>query len=169
MRKLFIFDFDDTLANYSAYNTWAYKSPIRIFPGLGGTIGEAKRVLDFLKSKGDGLKMVTMNVVLNEDQKWRKMERVGMRRWFDEDNVWMVRKKTPELFREVCGSKRAENCYMVGNSYSNDIEPSLAAGINAIYIPRPRIMRLFRVPDIDNPRLHVLRDIGQIIQVYDSL
>lgn len=169
MRKLFIFDFDDTLANYSAYNTWTYKSPVPIFPRLGGTIKDAKKVLDFVNSRGDEIKMVTMNIVLSEEQKWRKLERVGMRRWFHEENVWMVKRKTPELFMEVCGGKDPRSCYMVGNSYTNDIKPSLKAGINALYIPRPRIKRILRVPDIDNPRMRVLGSIGEIIDIYESL
>lgn len=169
MRKCFIFDFDDTLAGFSVYNTMTYVSPIRVFPQLGGTLRDVPAVLDFLSEKGDTLKMVTMNIVLKEEQKWRKLERVGMLKWFHKRNVWMVRRKTPDLFRKICRGKNPRMCYMVGNSLQHDIIPSLEAGINAIYIPKPRLKKFLPNPVSDHENLIVLGSIREIRERYDRL
>jgi len=168
MDRLFLFDFDDTLANFSVYNSWVFKQPIKILPPIGGTIDGATEVLDFLRSKGDDLAMVTMNMILDRDVKWKKLERVGMGRWFDQGNVHMVREKTPELYRKIITGRDPDRCYMVGNSLKHDITPALKAGIKAIYIPRPKVKRLLplRLPRSD--RLTVLKDIRQVMELYGT-
>ena len=169
MRRLFIFDFDDTLAHYSMYNTWVLKQPVRIFPHIGGTIKGADRVLDFLKSKGDDLAMLTMNIVLDHDLKWNKLERVGMRRWFNERNTFFVRRKTPEKILEICRGRRSDRCYMVGNSFDHDVVNALEAGINSIYIPRPWFTAWIprRMPETE--RFRKLSSIAEIIDIYPDL
>jgi putative hydrolase of the HAD superfamily len=169
MDRLFLFDFDDTLANFSIYNSWVLKQPFPLFPPIGGTIKGAPEVLDFLKGKGDGLVMVTMNMVLDKGIKWKKLERVGMRRWFDEDNVHMVREKTPDLYRKLTAGRDPSRCYMVGNSLRHDIVPALRSGIKAIYIPRPMVKRLLPVRLPRSRDLTVLNDIRQIMGLYDRL
>lgn len=169
MRKTFIFDFDDTLANFTVYNTMVIKQPVKVLPHIGGKIKGAEEVLDMLSEKGDRLFLLTMNIVLNEEQKWRKLERVGMRRWFDESNSFFVRRKTPEKIREICRGSRLSHCYMVGNSLGNDVIPSLEAGINAIYIPRPLWKRLMPRSEPSSDRLRVLRDIREIKRIYPDL
>jgi FMN phosphatase YigB (HAD superfamily) len=168
MRRTFLFDFDDTLAGFAVYNTWVYISPIKIFPPVGGLLPGAEEVLDFLLSRGDDLKMVTLNIVLDEEKKWKKLERLGLRKYFNEDNVWMVREKTPDLFREICRGKNPNYCTMVGNSVINDIRPALDAGIKAIFIPRPIFKRVLPI-GVDDPNCLVLRRIDQIIDRYDEL
>ncbi|MGA1866147.1 MAG: hypothetical protein ACMUFK_01625, partial [Thermoplasmatota archaeon] len=96
MDRLFIFDFDDTLANFSLYNTWVLKGPVKVLPHIGTTIKGAVEVLEFVRSRGDALAMLTMNIVLNDELKWKKLKRVGMDRWFNDRNTFFVRKKTPE-------------------------------------------------------------------------
>ncbi|MCK7516106.1 MAG: hypothetical protein MZV70_77120 [Desulfobacterales bacterium] len=169
MDRLFLFDFDDTLANFSIYNSWVLKQPVRIFPPIGSTIKGAREVLDFLKGESDELVMVTMNMILDAGVKWEKLERVGMRRWFDEDNVHMVKEKTPDLFRRLTAGRDPSRCYMVGNSLKHDIVPALGAGIKAVYIPRPLIKRLLPARLPRSKDLTVLRDIGQLIEAYDGL
>lgn len=169
MDKLFIFDFDDTLANYSMYNTWVLKQPIKIFPHIGKTIPGAAEVLDFLRSKNDKLEMLSMNIVLDHDLKWRKLDRVGMRRWFNEKNTHLVRHKTPEKILEICGGYKKKRCYMVGNSYDHDVVPAIEAGINAIYIPRPWFTTLVPKKPPDTKRFRKLKKISQIMEIYNDL
>ena len=169
MARTFIFDFDDTLAGFSIYNTLVFKQPLKVLPPIGGTLKGVPKVLDFLKQKGDRLFILTMNVVMDETLKWKKMERVGMRRWFSDRNVMMVRRKTPEVIRGICRDAPKAECFMVGNSYKNDMAPALEAGINAIYIPRPVVKRLLNFTLPDRPTLHVLGNIGEIEAKYDEL
>ncbi len=169
MDRLFLFDFDDTLANFSIYNSWVLKQPVRIFPPLGGTIDGATEVLDFLKGKGDEMAMVTMNMILDEGVKWEKLERVGMGRWFERENIHMVKAKTPDLFRRLTTGRVPSRCFMVGNSLKHDILPALGAGIKAVYIPRPLIKRFIPARLPRSKDLRVLSDIRQLIEVYDGL
>ena len=169
MRRIFIFDFDDTLANYSTYNTLVYKMPVKILPPLGGLKKGVPEVLDFLKSKGDDLYLVTMNIVMKENEKWEKMDRVGIRRWFDERKVFMVREKTPEIFKKICQGRDPASCYVVGDSYTYDIKTGLSAGLKVLFIPRPIYMRRYPIPRNDKNNLTVLRSISEIMDRYDEL
>lgn len=169
MDRLFIFDFDDTLANYSMYNTLVLKQPVRILPHIGGPIAGAHEVLDFLKMKRDSLAMLSMNVVLNDRLKWIKLKRLGMDRWFDGSNAFFVRNKTPDIISNICGRRRKDRCYMVGNSLTHDVRPALEAGIHAIYIPRPLATRWIprRLPVSE--RFHLFRSLNDIIRSYNEL
>ena len=169
MRRCFIFDYDDTLANYPMYNSMAYKLPLKVLPPIGGLIKGADQVLDEVKRRRDKLLMLTMNIIMDHDTKWAKMNSVGIPRWFDERSVHMVRKKTPEKMLELTKGFSRDRSYMVGNSLHHDILPALDAGIRAIYIPRPRWKRLLprNFPGDDN--LIVLKDIREILDIYDEL
>ncbi|MBN1539860.1 MAG: hypothetical protein JW939_06920 [Candidatus Thermoplasmatota archaeon] len=169
MDRLFIFDFDDTLANFSMYNTCVLKQPVKIFPHIGTTLKGAVEVLEFLRSRGDDLAMLSMNMVLDDELKWKKLKRVGMDRWFNDRNAFFVRRKTPEIIAKICGRRRKDSCYMVGNSFAHDVVPALDAGIHAVYIPRPWFSSwLPRKLPVDN-RFHRFSEISQIIQHYDDI
>ncbi|MDG6224671.1 MAG: hypothetical protein QCI82_04070 [Candidatus Thermoplasmatota archaeon] len=167
--RTFIFDFDDTLAGYSLFNTWAIHLDIPLIKPIGGLLPGAERVLDHLSSKGDRLYMLTLNIVLDERRKWKKLDRLGMRRWFHEGNTIMVRKKTPEIFLSICGDTDLSECYMVGNSFRNDIAPALEASIKAIYIPRPFFKRPLSWRHPMSKGLIKLSKIEQIISEYDRI
>ncbi|MEA3558681.1 MAG: hypothetical protein U9R75_05440 [Candidatus Thermoplasmatota archaeon] len=169
MRKTFIFDFDDTLANFSMYNTLVIKQPVKILPHIGGLLPGVKEVLDLLSSRGDRLMMLTMNVVLDDDQKWRKLDRLGIRRWFREKDVHFVRHKTAASMIKVVGRVDKRNCYMVGNSLDHDVKPALEAGINAVFIERPLLKRLVPRRRPVSDRLFVLDRIDEIMDIYPRL
>ncbi len=169
MRRCFIFDYDDTIANFPLYNSLVFRLPFRVLPPIGGLLPGAYQVLDLVRSRKDRLHMLTMNMLMDEDTKWNKMDHVGISRWFDRRNVTMVRRKTPETMLSICKGISKDQCFMVGNSLKHDILPALEAGINAIYIPRPKWMRIFpgRLPDSD--RLIILKDIRELIEIYDRI
>lgn len=169
MRKTFIFDFDDTLANFSMYNTMVIKQPVKVFPHISGLLPGVEEVLDHLKARGDRICMLTMNVVLDHDQKWRKLDRLGIRRWFREKDVHFVRHKTPEKMLELCGRTKRNHCYMVGNSLNHDILPALEAGIGAIFIERPMIKRIIPRRKPASDRLYVLNRIDELLDLYPGL
>lgn len=169
MRRCFIFDYDDTLANYPMYNSLAYKLPIKVLPPVGGLIKGAAEVLDEVTRRRDRLLMLTMNIIMDHDTKWAKMNSVGINKWFVEKDVHMVRHKTPEKMLELTKGFRKERSYMVGNSLHHDILPALEAGIKAVYIPRPRWKKVLpeKIPDDDN--LIILKDIRELIRIYDEI
>ena len=169
MGRTFIFDFDDTLADFSGYNTLVYKLPLRVLPPLGGLIKGVPQVLDFLGREGVELHLVTMNVVITEDQKWRKLDRVRIRKWFSRENIHMVREKTPQVFRNVFGDRAPDDCYIVGDSYTFDVKPGLEAGYKVLFIPRPLYKRRYPIPKDPVERLWVLKDIRDLLHLYPDL
>ena len=90
----------------------------------------AEEVLDFLKSKGNELILLT-----HGDQDWqdRKVKAHNLNDWFDEINI--VDHKTYKITENIVKNKDKNKVYMVGNSRRSDINPALKAGINAIYVP----------------------------------
>jgi putative hydrolase of the HAD superfamily len=64
-----------------------------------------------------------------------KVERSGLRKYFS--NIEIVAEKDPPTYRSVIMKHNlAENVtWMVGNSPKSDINPALAAGLNAVFVP----------------------------------
>ncbi|HWG38141.1 MAG TPA: HAD family hydrolase [Terriglobales bacterium] len=68
----------------------------------------------------------------------RKVELSGVRTWFE--HVEVVPEKDETVYRAQLAQvgMPAEHCWMVGNSPKSDINPALAAGMNAVFIPHPQ-------------------------------
>ena len=64
-----------------------------------------------------------------------KVERSGLKEYFSA--VEIVAEKNPAAYRELIAkyALAAERSWMVGNSPKSDINPALAAGLNAIFVP----------------------------------
>ena len=64
-----------------------------------------------------------------------KIERSGLRQFFSA--VEIVPEKHPPEYRTIVGKHglAAASTWMVGNSPKSDINPALAAGINAVFVP----------------------------------
>jgi putative hydrolase of the HAD superfamily len=64
-----------------------------------------------------------------------KIERSGLGPYFE--NVEIVAEKCAECYREIVARYRLDpaTAWMVGNSPKSDINPAIAAGINAVFIP----------------------------------
>ena len=56
---------------------------------------------------------------------------------------------------------------MIGNSPKSDINPALAAGLKAVYIPHPRTWSLEReqLPEA-HPRLLVVKQIRELVSYF---
>lgn len=67
-----------------------------------------------------------------------KVRNSGLARFFEE--VVVAREKNTEAYRDLLARRgaRAEHSWMIGNSPKSDINPALAAGMNAVYIPHER-------------------------------
>ncbi|HEY7099714.1 MAG TPA: HAD family hydrolase [Terriglobales bacterium] len=66
-----------------------------------------------------------------------KVERSGIKEYFNA--VEIVAEKSPNTYREVVSKYElaSDSTWMIGNSPKSDINPALAAGINAVFIPHP--------------------------------
>jgi len=97
---------------------------IELLPGVGETLEEL--------SKRHRLIMVTKG---NEMEQTDKVERSGLRPWFSAIEV-LAEKNIP-AYRELIAAHQCDcgSTWMIGNSPKSDINPALAAGINAVFIP----------------------------------
>ena len=70
---------------------------------------------------------------LNEQQD--KVERSGLRELFAE--VEVLPEKTAAMYRELVARHGCDpaNTWMIGNSPRSDINPAMAAGVNAVFLP----------------------------------
>ena len=119
------------------------EKPIELIEGVAETIIELSARHDLtLFTKGDP-----------EEQR-RKIERSGLAHYFAHAGI--VKEKNETAYRELVQQRqfRPERTWMIGNSPKSDINPALAAGLNAVYVPHPRTWSLEceMVPD-SHPRL----------------
>ena len=71
----------------------------------------------------------------NRDEQLDKLERSGLRSYFAETEV--LEEKTEAGYRALASEHGCTpgETWMIGNSPKSDINPSLAAGLNAVFIP----------------------------------
>ena len=64
-----------------------------------------------------------------------KLQRSGLSHYFS--SVEVPHEKTADMFRDLAARHRCElaGTWMIGNSPRSDINPALAAGLNAVFIP----------------------------------
>jgi putative hydrolase of the HAD superfamily len=88
------------------------------------------------------------------DEQQRKIDRSGLTHYFR--HAAIVKEKDEPAYRQLAQERkfRIDKTWMIGNSPKSDINPALAAGLNAVYVPHPRTWRLEHeaVPE-DHPRL----------------
>ena len=105
--------------------------PLQLLEGVRETLDYLSPRHDlFLLTKGD-----------NEEQKL-KVERSGIEEYFKQ--VVIVPEKDVTTYHRVVNELRINplRAWMVGNSPRSDINPALAAGLNAVYIPHPHTWHL---------------------------
>jgi putative hydrolase of the HAD superfamily len=100
------------------------QEPIEVLP-------EVPQTLEYL-SKRHRLIMFTKGDLAEQSS---KIERSGLRRLFAE--VRIVAEKSPEVYSQAAAElgPTADRVWMVGNSPRSDINPALAAGIGAVFVP----------------------------------
>jgi putative hydrolase of the HAD superfamily len=117
--------------------------PIQLIEGVTETVAELSgRHELILFTKGDP-----------EEQRL-KIDRSGLASYFQ--HAAIVKEKDEPAYRALAHQRQfhAERTWMIGNSPKSDINPALAAGFNAVYVPHPRTWSLEHetVPE-GNPRL----------------
>jgi putative hydrolase of the HAD superfamily len=105
--------------------------PLQLLEGVQETLDYLSPRHDlFLLTKGD-----------SEEQKL-KVERSGIEEYFKQ--VLIVPEKDVTTYHRVVNELQIDpqRAWMVGNSPRSDINPALAAGLNAVYIPHPHTWHL---------------------------
>jgi len=105
--------------------------PLQLLDGV-------RETLDYLSPRHD---LILLTKGDAEEQKL-KVERSGIEGFFG--HVVIVPEKDVATYHRVVTELRLEpeQTWMVGNSPRSDINPSLAAGLNAVYIPHPHTWHL---------------------------
>jgi putative hydrolase of the HAD superfamily len=79
----------------------------------------------------------TLHVVTkgNREEQLDKLSRSGLRGWFTE--VEVLAEKSAEAYRELVKEHGLDpaRTWMIGNSPRSDVNPALAAGLHAVFIP----------------------------------
>jgi putative hydrolase of the HAD superfamily len=105
--------------------------PLQLLEGVRETLTYLSPRHDlFLLTKGD-----------SEEQKL-KVERSGIEEYFR--RVVIVPEKNVSTYHRVVSELQIDpqRAWMVGNSPRSDINPALAAGLNAVFIPHPHTWHL---------------------------
>jgi putative hydrolase of the HAD superfamily len=82
----------------------------------------------------------------NPAEQQDKIDRSGLSAYFRD--VRIVREKDVRAYQDTLAANHWEagTCWMIGNSPKSDINPALAAGLGAVYIPHPRTWHLEQEP-----------------------
>ncbi len=107
------------------------EQPMELLPGVQETIADLWRRHELtLFTKGD------------LDEQRIKVDRSGLGSYFR--HVAIVHEKDERAYRRLMEDQGMvpERTWMVGNSPKSDINPALAAGMKAVYIPHPRTWSL---------------------------
>ncbi len=128
--------------------------PIELIDGVAETVAELSSRHDLtLFTKGDV-----------EEQRL-KVERSGLGKYFQHTAI--VKEKHAPAYRRLAEERGfdASRTWMIGNSPKSDINPALAAGLSAVFVPHPRTWSLEHeeVPEA-HPRLIRVENIRGLLQ-----
>ncbi|MGI8960297.1 MAG: HAD family hydrolase [Bryobacteraceae bacterium] len=126
--------------------------PIELLPGVEETIAELSQRHELtLFTKGD------------PEEQQLKIDRSGLARYLHHTAI--VKEKNAPAYRQLAQERefRLDKTWMIGNSPKSDINPALAAGLRAVYVPHSRTWTLEQeaVPD-SHPRLLRLERIEEL-------
>ncbi len=132
------------------------EQPIELLPGVAETIQAlAARHELTIFTKGD------------PDEQRIKIDRSGLAPHFA--HAAIVKEKNPSAYRQLAEERGFDpgKTWMIGNSPKSDINPALAVGLNAVYVPHPRTWGLEQenVPEA-HPRLLRLEKITQLTNYF---
>jgi putative hydrolase of the HAD superfamily len=126
--------------------------PVQLLPDVAETVG-------YLAGRHD-LMLLTKG---HPEEQRLKIERSGLEPLFSATAV--VHEKAEETYRAIVQERQLDpaRTWMIGNSPRSDINPALAAGINAVFIPHEQTWRLEKeeIAHADG-RLLTLRAFGEL-------
>jgi len=118
---------DADLAAVVAFAGRILDHPIILRPGVDGTLG-------YLRQRHE----LTLFTKGNPDEQRMKIDRSGLAPFFHHAEI--VKEKDVAAYLNLGASRRfhAPHTWMIGNSPKSDVNPALAAGYNAVFLPHPR-------------------------------
>ncbi len=133
------------------------RHPIELLPDVFDTL---------VALRGLGRYRLVLLTKGHADEQASKVERSDLGRLFDHAEV--LREKHAEAYREVASRYGCspDRTWMIGNSPRSDINPALAAGWNAVYIPHPRTWELERAALTPSPRLVEVERFVDLLAVF---
>jgi putative hydrolase of the HAD superfamily len=147
---------DQDLKTINEFAHAILQKPIELIDGVEKTVAHLSEHHDLtIFTKGD-----------KEEQRL-KIDRSGLARYFQHTAI--VKEKNQAAYRQLAEDRgfHPEITWMIGNSPKSDINPALAAGLCAVYVPHPRTWSLEReeVPD-SHPRLVKVNAIRELIAIF---
>jgi len=129
------------------------EKPIELIDGVEVTVAQlAQRHSLTIFTKGD------------QEEQRLKIDRSGLGRYFE--HAAIVREKHRDSYVDLAQQRHfnPSHTWMIGNSPKSDINPALAAGLNAVFVPHPRTWSLehAEVPKT-HPRLLILERIPELL------
>ena len=130
------------------------EKPIELLDGVAETVAQlSERHSLTIFTKGD-----------QEEQKL-KIDRSGLGRYFE--HAAIVKEKNQAAYVDLAQQRHFDlaHTWMIGNSPKSDINPALAAGLNAVFVPHPRTWSLehAEVPE-KHPRLLKVERIRELLE-----
>ena len=82
----------------------------------------------------------------HSEEQTLKIDRSGLRPWFQHCEI--VKEKNEEAYLLLAKDRgfNLRDTWMIGNSPKSDVNPALAAGMRAVYVPHPRTWGLEQEP-----------------------
>lgn len=87
----------------------------------------------------------------------------------DENNIIVTPYKTKDVYEKLFKKYGFENCVMIGNSIRSDINPALAVGMSAIYIPSETTWAYDNVKLQFNQRFYKARKIEDVPDILKKI
>jgi putative hydrolase of the HAD superfamily len=146
---------DISEADLGVVKDFAHKileKPIELIDGVEETVAQLSERHDLtIFTKGD------------PDEQRLKIDRSGLQRYFG--HAAIVKEKNQAAYRQLAADRgfHPERTWMIGNSPKSDINPALAVGLSAVYVPHPRTWSLEHehVPET-HPRLLRVKQIREL-------
>jgi putative hydrolase of the HAD superfamily len=136
----------DDLANLMALAEGIMTQPLEILP-------EVQETLEYLATRHD----LTLFTKGHPEEQKLKIDRSGLGVYFGHTAI--VKEKDASSYRQLVAEREMDpaRTWMIGNSPKSDVNPALAAGLNAVYVPHARTWHLERTELDSGP--------GKLIQV----
>ncbi len=144
---------DEDLERVKAFGATIARHPIELMSGVQET-------LDYLASRH---RLVLLTKGDEEEQKL-KLENSGLAGHFS--TVFIVAEKDQAIYHQLVHEMDLNpgRTWMVGNSPRSDINPALAAGLNAVFIPHPHTWQL-EIQDLRHTGSGQLLQLGAFAQL----
>ena len=131
------------------------EQPIELMPGVAETLPRLAEQHDLtLFTKGSC------------EEQSSKIERSGLRGYFRHCEI--VKEKNSGAYEDLVGrlGYDPERTWMIGNSPKSDINPALAAGLRAVFVPHERTWSLEREEIVVSDRLYLVKSFSDLTSLF---